>query len=129
MVVEKMLAPPEFYRGFHSLVHKRNRTTSGARTSPRRCLFGSPDPKDTIRMLKEVLEAERARFIRLWGVDPFAAGANDELEDRTVTWVIRVDKNRKALTKLTPSKRVPNRPANRNLGPCSNYKQTVIQGE
>lgn len=117
----RMIAPPELYRGYHNLVVQRRKLP---RPSPRRCLFGSPDPKETIKMLQEALEVERARFIRLWGVDPFV---KDDIDERTVTWVIRVDRNRNTLTKLTPSKRIPNRPS-RNLGPCI-YKQTVIPGE
>lgn len=35
-----------------------------------RCLFGKPNPKETMEMLHEALEAERSNFIKRWGVDP-----------------------------------------------------------
>ncbi|XP_046422504.1 uncharacterized protein [Neodiprion pinetum] len=35
-----------------------------------RCLFGQPNAKDTVDLLQEALEMERAKFSRRWGVDP-----------------------------------------------------------
>lgn len=35
-----------------------------------RCLFGSPNAKDTVDLLQEALDMERSKFARRWGVDP-----------------------------------------------------------
>jgi len=35
-----------------------------------RCLFGKPNPQETIEMLQDALDAERSRFARRWGVNP-----------------------------------------------------------
>ncbi|XP_015593529.1 uncharacterized protein LOC107266958 [Cephus cinctus] len=35
-----------------------------------RCLFGPPNPKDTVELLQEALDMERTKFARRWGVDP-----------------------------------------------------------
>ncbi|XP_011868193.1 PREDICTED: uncharacterized protein LOC105562179 [Vollenhovia emeryi] len=35
-----------------------------------RCLFGQPNPRDTIDMLQETLNEEQSKFARRWGVDP-----------------------------------------------------------
>lgn len=35
-----------------------------------RCLFGKPNPQETIDMLQDALDAERSKFARRWGVDP-----------------------------------------------------------
>lgn len=55
-----------------------------------RCLFGSPNPKDTMELLQEALETERTRFAKRWGGDPLA-------EDE--------DKENGPRNRLTPSKR------------------------
>ncbi|KAG7198341.1 hypothetical protein KM043_005735 [Ampulex compressa] len=35
-----------------------------------RCLFGQPNPRETVEMLQEALDAERSKFAKRWGVDP-----------------------------------------------------------
>ncbi|XP_012055066.1 PREDICTED: uncharacterized protein LOC105618134 [Atta cephalotes] len=35
-----------------------------------RCLFGRPNPRETMEMLQEALDAERSKFAKRWGVDP-----------------------------------------------------------
>ncbi|KMQ96535.1 hypothetical protein RF55_3171 [Lasius niger] len=35
-----------------------------------RCLFGKPDPRETMEMFQEALDAERSKFAKRWGVDP-----------------------------------------------------------
>ncbi|XP_017884181.1 uncharacterized protein LOC108627442 [Ceratina calcarata] len=35
-----------------------------------RCLFGKPNPRETMEMLQEALETERSKFAKRWGVDP-----------------------------------------------------------
>ncbi|KAI4479795.1 hypothetical protein M0804_010845 [Polistes exclamans] len=35
-----------------------------------RCLFGSPNSRETAEMLQEALDTERKRFTRRWGIDP-----------------------------------------------------------
>lgn len=35
-----------------------------------RCLFGKPNPRETVEMLQEALETERTKFAKRWGVDP-----------------------------------------------------------
>lgn len=45
-------------------------TTMTNRVPPKRCLFGVPNPKETIDLLQEALDLERTRFARRWGIDP-----------------------------------------------------------
>lgn len=35
-----------------------------------RCLFGKPDPRETMEMFQEALDAERSKFAKRWGVNP-----------------------------------------------------------
>lgn len=35
-----------------------------------RCLFGKPNPRETVEMLQEALDVERSKFAKRWGVDP-----------------------------------------------------------
>ncbi|XP_003428024.1 uncharacterized protein LOC100679276 [Nasonia vitripennis] len=43
-----------------------------------RCLFGPPNPRDTMELLQEALETERSRFAKRWGVDPLAEDDDKE---------------------------------------------------
>ncbi|XP_066598177.1 uncharacterized protein [Prorops nasuta] len=35
-----------------------------------RCLFGKPNPRETVELLQEALDTERSRFAKRWGIDP-----------------------------------------------------------
>lgn len=48
-----------------------------------RCLFGPPNPKDTVDLLQEALDMERSKFTRRWGVDPCDDKENNSLFQRT----------------------------------------------
>ncbi|XP_034952582.1 uncharacterized protein [Chelonus insularis] len=60
-----MLAAP-----FCREVHFGNMLASRMQSRVPRCLFGTPNPKDTDELLHESLDADRKRFINRWGVDP-----------------------------------------------------------
>ena len=47
-----------------------------------RCLFGSPNPKDTVDLLQEALEVERTRFASRWGVDPRSENDKENILQR-----------------------------------------------
>ena len=44
-----------------------------------RCLFGSPNSKDTAKLLKDALEMERSRFQSKWGVDPASENEKENI--------------------------------------------------
>ncbi|KAG8039909.1 hypothetical protein G9C98_000638 [Cotesia typhae] len=47
-----------------------NMLTSRMQSHVPRCLFGSPNPKDSVELLQESLDMERSKFERRWGIDP-----------------------------------------------------------
>lgn len=47
-----------------------------------RCLFGQPNPRETVEMLQEALDAERSRFARRWGVDPCSEDKENNYQRR-----------------------------------------------
>ncbi|XP_020288870.1 uncharacterized protein LOC109857166 [Pseudomyrmex gracilis] len=47
-----------------------------------RCLFGKPNPRDTIEMLQEALDAERSRFAKRWGVNPLSEDKENNYQRR-----------------------------------------------
>ncbi|XP_043284416.1 uncharacterized protein [Venturia canescens] len=51
-------------------VHFGNVLASRMQSRVPRCLFGSPNPKETAEMLQDALDMERTKFARRWGVDP-----------------------------------------------------------
>ncbi|XP_044579861.1 uncharacterized protein LOC123261978 [Cotesia glomerata] len=60
-----MLAAP-----FCRELHFGNMLTSRMQSHVPRCLFGSPNPKDSVELLQESLDMERSKFERRWGIDP-----------------------------------------------------------
>lgn len=73
-----------------------------------RCLFGKPNPRDTIEMLQEALDAERSRFAKRWGVNPLSEDKENNYQRRN-----------KERIELSPNKKRSN--------PYS--RQTNIHGE
>ncbi|XP_015114737.1 uncharacterized protein LOC107039564 [Diachasma alloeum] len=51
-------------------VHLGNMLSARMQSRVPRCLFGPPNPKDTVELLQEALDMERSKFISRWGVDP-----------------------------------------------------------
>lgn len=51
-------------------VHFGNVLTTRMQSRVPRCLFGSPNPKETAEMLQDALDMERSKFASRWGVDP-----------------------------------------------------------
>lgn len=47
-----------------------------------RCLFGKPDPRDTMEMFQEALDAERNKFAKRWGVDPCSEDKENNYQRR-----------------------------------------------
>ncbi|KAK0072099.1 hypothetical protein PV325_011883 [Microctonus aethiopoides] len=60
-----MLAAP-----FRREVHFGNMLTSRMQSRVPRCLFGPPNPKDTVDLLQDALDMERSKFSSRWGIDP-----------------------------------------------------------
>lgn len=48
-----------------------------------RCLFGKPNPRETMEMLQEALDAERSKFAKRWGVDPCSEDKENNYQRRT----------------------------------------------
>ncbi|KAK0076696.1 hypothetical protein PV326_010584 [Microctonus aethiopoides] len=44
--------------------------TSRMQSRVPRCLFGPPNPKDTVDLLQDALDMERSKFSSRWGIDP-----------------------------------------------------------
>ncbi|XP_011304274.1 uncharacterized protein [Fopius arisanus] len=51
-------------------VHLGNILPTRMQSRVPRCLFGPPNPKETVELLQEALDMERSRFMSRWGVDP-----------------------------------------------------------
>lgn len=47
-----------------------------------RCLFGKPDPRETMEMFQEALDAERSKFAKRWGVDPCSEDKENNYQRR-----------------------------------------------
>ncbi|XP_050447098.1 uncharacterized protein LOC126849367 [Cataglyphis hispanica] len=47
-----------------------------------RCLFGKPDPRDTMEMFQEALDTERSKFAKRWGVDPCSEDKENNYQRR-----------------------------------------------
>ncbi|KAF7994781.1 hypothetical protein HCN44_004253 [Aphidius gifuensis] len=66
-------------------VHFGNMLSPRMQSHVPRCLFGPPNPKDTIELLKDTLDMERKKFTKRWGIDP----CNEDKEN----FQIKVDRN------------------------------------
>ncbi|XP_014216384.1 uncharacterized protein LOC106645122 [Copidosoma floridanum] len=84
-----------------------------------RCLFGPPNHRETMEMLQEALNEERARFTKRWGVDP-CVPEDEEKENKVVVNNTTSGKVTAVRLASTPSKR-------RAAAACPYNKQTSIQ--
>ncbi|XP_058789645.1 uncharacterized protein LOC131663313 [Phymastichus coffea] len=73
-----ILLPPQMYREFHLSIVIAKKMRMNMKTRVPRNLFGSPESKDSVQLLQDTLDQERAHFQRRWSIDPLAEDDDKE---------------------------------------------------